>query len=72
MTPKELAPELYKRSRFKKMIVYTELQNSNWIKNIEEIQETELLQDVLLYLALTTITLKDQKDVISWKWTANG
>jgi hypothetical protein len=72
MTPKELAPELYKRSRFKKMIVYTELQNSNWIKNIGEIQETKLLQDVLLYLALTTITLNDQKDAISWKWTANG
>jgi hypothetical protein len=73
LASKELAPKLYKKGRFKKGTIFIELQNSKWINNIGEVQETELLLEyVLLYLALTTITLNDQKDTISWKWTANG
>jgi hypothetical protein len=73
LASKELAPKLYKKGRFKKGTAFIELQNSKWINNIGEVQETELLLEyVLLYLALTTITLNDQKDTISWKWTANG
>jgi hypothetical protein len=62
LASKELAPKLYKKGRFKKGTVFIELQNSKWINNIGEVQETELLLEyVLLYLALTTITLMIRK-----------
>jgi hypothetical protein len=71
-TPKELAPNLYKSARFKKRNVYIELQNYRWIHNIGEINSSALMEEyMLLFLALSTVQLSDQEDVVSWKWTTD-
>jgi hypothetical protein len=72
-SPRLLAPGLYKQARYKKKSVSTELHNENWIKNFGNIQCPTLLEEfVQLYLAVSTVTLSDPKDVITWKWTASG
>jgi hypothetical protein len=57
----------------KKRWVSKEVHNANWIKNLGSIHCSALLEEfVLLYLALSTVTLSDQKDVITWKWSPDG
>jgi hypothetical protein len=71
--PKDLAPGLFKAARFKKRSVHSELQNSNWIRNIKDPLNGELLEEfVQLYIALSAINLSNTKDTINWKWTPNG
>jgi hypothetical protein len=71
--PKDMAPGLYQTTRFKKRSVYDELRNSSWIKNLQVIQDPDLLDEyVQLYMALSTIQLIENKDQITWKWTSNG
>jgi hypothetical protein len=71
--PKELAPNLFKMARFKKRTVPAELHNNNWIKNLGEINNPVVLEEyILLYLALSTVVLSDQRDQIVWRWTSNG
>jgi hypothetical protein len=54
--PKDIAPGLYKAARFKKRSVCDELRNSSWIKNLQVIQDPDLLDEyVQLYMALSTI-----------------
>jgi hypothetical protein len=58
---------------FKKRSVHTELTNCNWIKNLQDIQTTTQLEEfTMLFMALSTVTLNDQDDTISWRWTSNG
>jgi hypothetical protein len=65
--------ELYKIARFKKRSVHTELTNCNWIKNMEDIQITTQLEEfTMLFMTLSVVTLNDQDDTISWRWTSNG
>jgi hypothetical protein len=71
--PKDIAPGLYKAARFKKRSVCDELRNSSWIKNLQVIQDPDLLDEyVQLYMALSTIQLNENKDQIKWKWTPSG
>jgi hypothetical protein len=71
--PKELAPSLYNLTRFKTRNVFTELQSHNWIKSLPDITTPRLLEEyIMLYMALSTITLTDHSDRIVWKWAANG
>jgi hypothetical protein len=71
--PKDIAPGLYNSARFKNRCVHTELENHRWIRNIKEVNTPLLLEEfVLLYLALSTVTLTDQSDKIIWKWTQDG
>jgi hypothetical protein len=68
----EIAPNLYKLARFKKRIVATELQNSNWIRNLGVINNPDVLEEfTLLYIALSTVVLNDQRDQIIWQWISN-
>jgi hypothetical protein len=70
---KDLAPSLYKAARFKRRNVAMEMQNNNWIKNIGEINNSALLDEyVLLHMALLSVTLTQQQDQITWKWTRDG
>jgi hypothetical protein len=72
-TPKELAPELYKKTRFKNRSVASELKNRSWIKSLGAINSSKLLQDyIMLYMVLESIQLSDQPDEVFWRWTANG
>jgi hypothetical protein len=73
MVPKEIAPNLFNMARFKMRSVNSELQNSNWLRNLGVIDTPELLAEfVLLHVALTTVSLNSKNDIITWKWIANG
>jgi hypothetical protein len=53
--------------------VATELQNSSWIRNLGVIDNPDVLEEfTLLYIALSTVVLNDQRDQIIWRWTSNG
>jgi hypothetical protein len=72
-SPKEMTLNLYKIARYKKKNVHTEMQGARWIKNIGAINSTTLMEEyILLFLALSTLRLSDQEDVIYWKWTTDG
>jgi hypothetical protein len=60
-------------SRCKGRMVFTKLQNFNWIRNFRNINTPVLLEDfVMLHMALSSITLSDQPDEILWRWMTNG
>jgi hypothetical protein len=70
--PKDLAPNLYGTTRFKRRFISTELTNSNWIRILQDIQTTSQLEEfILLFMALTPVSLSGQDDSIAWRWTAN-
>jgi hypothetical protein len=70
--PKELVPSLYDVARFKKRSIQTEMKNNNWIRNLQHISTSNLLEEfTLLFMALAEVNLTDQNDTIHWKWTAN-
>ncbi|GJN28521.1 hypothetical protein PR202_gb16659 [Eleusine coracana subsp. coracana] len=71
--PKQMAPKLYEKARYKFRSVDKELKIFNWLRNIKEIDsEDELNELVLLFTVLNGITLTNQDDLIRWKWMANG
>jgi hypothetical protein len=73
VSPKELAPNLYKQARFKYRTVHTELRSLNWIKNLRQVNMKMLMDEfILLFMALSEIQTTDQKDSISWKWMPDG
>jgi hypothetical protein len=70
---KEIAPNPYNLTRCKRRSVHTEMQQSNWIKNLRGINSPTLLQEyILLYMALSTMQLTTQPDEIIQRWTPNG
>lgn len=51
----------------------TELQNSNWIRNLNNVNSSTLVQEfTLFFMALADVQLSDHKDEIIWKWTLDG
>lgn len=73
VAPKEIAPNLYVTAHYKKRSVSTELHNQNWIRNLAPINNPTLLQEyVTLHNLLSTVTLTEQNDQITWRWTPNG
>jgi hypothetical protein len=50
MAPKEIAPNLFKMTRFKKRSVNSELQNSNWFRNLWAIETPELLEGGIFFI----------------------
>jgi hypothetical protein len=73
VSPKELAPNLYAKARYKFRTVCRELQNFSWIKNIKQIDTKELLEEfVLLFTTLSDIQLNEERGTITWKWTTSG
>jgi hypothetical protein len=49
------------------------MQNHNWIRNIQEISNSLLLEEyVTLYMMLSTVNLTSDHDEITWRWTPNG
>lgn len=72
-SPKNFAPNLYLKARFKRRSICQELHNGNWIRNLKDIDSPLLLQEfVLLFMALADVNLTDEPDVIKWRWTSNG
>jgi hypothetical protein len=66
--PKDLAPNLYQLAMLKSKSVNTELPNLNWIRNLKEISTTAQLEEfTMLFMALSSAQLSDQKDEIVWK-----
>jgi hypothetical protein len=73
LAPKELPSNLFKAARFKSRSVHTELKNSNWIRNLQDINTFELLEEfTMLFLALNPVTLSQENDSIKWNWTPDG
>jgi hypothetical protein len=73
VSPKELAPKMYKQARYKHRSMHHELQHFNWIKNLTSIDSEELLNEfLLLFHTLADRQLTEDRDVIAWKWTASG
>jgi hypothetical protein len=71
--PKDIAPNIYRRTRFKKRLVHTELHNNNWIRSIGLINDSVLLNEyVLLFLMISSVSLTNEKDAIRWRWTSSG
>jgi hypothetical protein len=72
-TPKDLAPNLFKIARYKRRTVSKELHNDNWVRNLENIDSEILIEEfTMLFMALSNVTLNDQQDIISWRWTPDG
>jgi hypothetical protein len=72
VAPKDLAPNLFQRIRFKRT-VQTELQNLNWARNIESIDNSTLMEEfVMLFMTLEPIQLSNKKDAVRWRWTDDG
>jgi hypothetical protein len=68
-----LAPNLYKKAFYKYKMVNRELNNMNWIRNINQINtETPIDEFIILFIALNDVVLTEEKDAISWKWTTSG
>jgi hypothetical protein len=60
-----MVPNLFKVVRFKQRSVCNELQNHNWIRNLKEVSSaTELEGFIMLYWALSLVSLNDQADKI--------
>jgi hypothetical protein len=58
VAPKEMAPSLYRKARFKKRSVYKELQNRNWIRNVKGNSLAQQLDEyVMLFIAISSIQL---------------
>jgi hypothetical protein len=71
--PKELAPELFKIAMFKHRSIHAELQNLNWIRIMQEINNVSQLEEFTnLFMALSSIILSQDKDQIYWNWTGDG
>jgi hypothetical protein len=63
---------VYSVARFKFRDVSTELINDNWIRNLHEVRTPiQLVEFILLFMALSSVSLNDQKDSITWKWNAD-
>jgi hypothetical protein len=72
-SPAMLAPNLYNQARFKFRTGKTKLNNMNWIKNIRHINSETLMDEfILLFIALNDVTLSQEKDSITWKWSRTG
>jgi hypothetical protein len=64
--PKDVAPNLYSLAKFKTRSVCTELSSNNWIRNLGEITTaTQLEEFTMLFMAIDSIQLSQEKDNIS-------
>jgi hypothetical protein len=54
IAPKEIVPSLFRPARFKNRSVHKELQNSNWIRNIQKIGSADQLEEyTILFMAIS-------------------
>jgi hypothetical protein len=60
---------LFQIGRRKHRSVHTEIRNSNWIRNLKDIDSTPLPE---LFMALSNVELGENEDAITRKWTSNG
>jgi hypothetical protein len=61
-----VAPNLYSPAKFKTRSVCTELSSNNWIRNLGEITTaTQLEEFTMLFMAIDSIQLSQEKDNIS-------
>jgi hypothetical protein len=73
VSPKDLAPNLFKQARFKFRTVQKELNNMNWISNLKQVNTDDLLDEfVLLFTTLSEVQLNNDHVAILWKWTSSG
>jgi hypothetical protein len=71
--PKVIAPNLFKQTRFKNRNVSTEMKNHAWIRCLGEINSPALLEEyIMLFVMLNAVSLTAERDVIVWRWSANG
>jgi hypothetical protein len=73
-TPKDLAPNLFRKTRRKKISVYKALHDNKWIMHILPLQT---LQEIQEYVELweqisSTQLIENREDTIRWKWTNDG
>jgi hypothetical protein len=69
-SPKQIAPNLYKLTRFKNRFVHLELKRENWIRNLGGFDSPELLEEFFtLHMAISSVNLSEHKDQIFWAWT---
>jgi hypothetical protein len=66
VAPRDLSPSLYKIARFKTRSVQTEMYNSNWIINLQNIHTSVQLEEfTLLFMTLSAMSLNEDKDKIT-------
>jgi hypothetical protein len=55
-------------ARFKRRSVHTELNNNNWIRNLQGVHNTTQMEEFnVLFMTLAAINLSDQIDKVFWK-----
>jgi hypothetical protein len=55
-------------ARFKRRSVHTELNNNNWIRNLQGIHNTTQMEEFnVLFMTFAAINLSDQIDKVFWK-----
>jgi hypothetical protein len=69
---KELTPNLYSITRFKRRSVALKMYNDNWIRNLQHVSNPIQLEEfTLLFMEISDVQLNDQHDSIYWKWTTD-
>jgi hypothetical protein len=68
-----MAPSLYNIARYKSRSISIELKNHNWIRGPKNIDsESQIEEFILLFMAIASVQLTNQKDKILWNWTPDG
>lgn len=71
--PRDIAPNLYNLAWRKNKTVHEEIIEHNWTRGLWRMNSvTEMAEFLLLWDSVQNITLNDQPDAITWRWSANG
>jgi len=69
----DIAPRLYKLAWRKNRKVNEELQDQSWTRGLWRMSSVEeMVEFVILWDLVQQVSLNDQEDQLSWRWTANG
>jgi hypothetical protein len=73
-TPKSMAPNLFHKSKRKRLTVQMAVQENRWINHILSLQtEQELREYMKLWELTSSIQLQEgTEDSIRWRWTQDG
>ena len=71
--PMDITPGLYKLALRKNRKVNEELQDQSWTRGLWCMSSVEEMAEfVILWDLVQQVSLNDQEDQLSWRWTANG
>jgi hypothetical protein len=73
ITPRDMAPNLFKLAWCKKNYVADDLHNQRWTRGLWRMNTVDKMAEfMLLWDKLQSAELTETQDTIVWRWTANG